>query len=95
MLTPSLTEAGAGQLLVELRRLVSGPPCPVDPVRLQSRQEFEQNLLRDLAASSLQLREACKTEAALQAVLLGFERLVAGGKAAFGPRSLHRRRRGG
>lgn len=89
------TESRAGQLLAELRCLVSGLPRPVGPVRLQSRQEFEQSLLRDLAASSLQVREGCETEPALQAVLFGFERLVPGGETPLGPRSLHRGRRGG
>lgn len=89
------TESGARrQLLAELRRLVSGLAYrPVGPVRirLQSRQEFEQSLLRDLAASSLQVREACETEAALQAVLLRLERLVSRRKT---PLSLRRGRRG-
>jgi len=75
--------------------LVSGLACPVGPVLPQSRQEFEQSLLRDLAASSLQVREGCETESALQAVLLGFERLVSGGKTALGSHSLCRGRRGG
>lgn len=88
------TESGAGQLLAELRRLVSGLPGAVGPVRLQSRQEFEQSLLRDLAASSLQVREGCEPEPALQAVLLGFERLVSGRDTSFGSHSLRRGRRG-
>lgn len=89
------TEPRAGQLLAELWCLFSGLACPVGPVLLQSRQEFEQSLLRDFAASSLHVREACETEAALQAVLLGFERLVSGGETRLGSRSLHRGRRGG
>lgn len=50
-----LTEPGTGQLLAELRCLVFGLPRPVGPVCIQSRQEFEQSLLGDLAASSLQV----------------------------------------
>lgn len=96
MLIPCVfhTESGAGQLLAELWRLVSGLPRPVSPVRLQSRQEFEQSLLRDLAASSLQVRKGCETEPALQAVLLGFERLVSGWKTSLGSHSLRGGRRG-
>lgn len=88
------TEAGAGQLLSELRSLVPGLRDSVGPVRLQSRQEFEQSLLRDLAASSLQVRVGCEPERALQAVLLGFERFVSGGKASLGSHSLCGGRRG-
>lgn len=88
------TESGASQLLAELRCLVSGLPGPVGPVRLQSRQEFEQSLLRDLAASSFQVRKGCETEPALQAVLFGFKRLIAGGKTPLGSHSLYRGRRG-
>ena len=94
LLTALLTEPGAGQLLAELRRLVPGLPGAVGPVRLQSRQEFEQSLLRDLTASSLQVREGGEPEPALQAVLLGFEGLVARGEAPLGPRGLRRGRRG-
>lgn len=75
--------------------MVSGLPGPVGPVRLQSRQEFEQSLLRDLAASSLQVREGCEPEPALQAVLLGFEGLVSGGETRLGSHCLCRGRRGG
>lgn len=89
-----LTQSGTGQLLVELWCLVPGLTGPVGPVWLQSRQEFEQSLLRDLAASSLQVREACKTKAALQSMLLGFKRFVARGKAFIGSHRLHRRGRG-
>lgn len=89
-----LTESGSGQLLAEVRYLVSGLSRPIGPVRLQSRQEFEQSLLRDLAASSLQVRKGCETEPALQAVLLGFERLVSGGKTTLGSYYLCRGRRG-
>lgn len=84
-----LTESGARQLLAELRCLVSGLACPVGPVRLQSRQEFEQSLLRDLAASSLQVRKGCETEPALQAVLLGVEWLISGGKTPLVSHSLN------
>lgn len=88
------TESGAGQLLAELRCLVSSLPRPIGPVRLQSRQEFEQSLLRDLAASSFQVREGGETEPTLEAVLLGFEGLVSRGEAPLGPRSLCHGRRG-
>lgn len=53
----SYTKSGTGQLLAELRYLVSGLSCQIGPVRLQSRQEFEQSLLRDLATSSLHVGE--------------------------------------
>lgn len=43
---------------------------------LKSRQEPEQSLLRDFTASSLQFREGCETEAAIQAMLFGLERLI-------------------
>lgn len=89
-----LTESGSGQLLAEVRCFVSGLPGPVGPVFLQSRQEFEQSLLRDLAASSFQVRKGCETELALQAVLLGFEMLVSGGKTPLSSHSLCRGRRG-
>lgn len=76
-----LTEPRRGShLLPEVRGVVLG--LAVGPVRLQSRQEFEQSLLRDLAASSLQLREGCEAEAALQPVLLGLEVLVSRREAA-------------
>lgn len=88
----SLTEAR--QLLAELWSLVFGLAGPLGPVRLQSRQELEQSLLRDLAASSFQVRERRETEAAFEAVLLGLEGLVPGGEAALGRRSLCRARRG-
>lgn len=88
------TESGTRQLLAELRCLVSGLPRPVGPVRLQSRQEFEQSLLRDLAASSLQVRKGCETESAVQAVVLGFKWLVSWGKTPLVSPSLRRGRRG-
>lgn len=72
----TLTEARTGQLLDEFRRFVSGLPGAIGLVRLQSRQEFEQNLLRDFAASSFQVRKSCEAEAALQAVFLGFKMRV-------------------
>lgn len=88
------TESGARQLLAEIRSLVFGLPRPIGLVLLQSRQEFEQSLLRDLAASSFQVREGCETEPALQAVLLGFERLVSREKTCLSSQSLCRGRRG-
>lgn len=60
-------------MLDELRRFVSGLAGAIGLVCLQSRQEFEQNLLRDFAASSLQVREGCEAETALQAVFLRLE----------------------
>lgn len=91
--SPCLTQSRARQLLAELRGLVPGLSC-TGAVGLQSRQEFEQSLLRDLAASSLQVRVGGETEPALQAVLLGFERFVSGGETPLGPHSLGRGGRG-
>lgn len=87
-----LTKPRSSHLLTEVRSVVLG--LAVGPVRLESRQEFEQSLLRDLAASSLQLREGCEAEAALQPVLLGLEVLVSRREAAaLGAAGLCRRRR--
>lgn len=92
--TGGLTQSGAGQRRHQLRRVVCGLPGSVGLVRLQPRQEFEQNLLRDFAASPLQVREGREAEAALQAVVLGSERRVSRGEARVGARSLWRERRG-
>lgn len=87
-----LTETRTRHRLSEVRCVVLG--LAVGPVRLQSRQEFEQSLLRDLAASSLQLREGCEAEAAIQPVLLGLEVLVLRrDAAALGAGRVRRRRR--
>lgn len=92
-ITLILTEPRTGQLLGEVRGFVSGLPGAVG-LRLQPRQEFEQNLLRDFAASSFQVRKGCEAEAAVQAVVLGFKMRVSRDETSVRSHSLCRGRRG-